>query len=231
MLRLERITKTFPHKENLLKDLNFSLYPKSFSIITGHSGTGKTTILKMIRGEIKPDSGKVLVSGKEVAKLNKSSTIKLRRSISMVYQDSKLLNDRSVVENIALPLRIQGVHGAVLKNRVEELLDLFNLNKIAFTRAGILSGGEKRKIAIARALSTSPQILLADEPTTGLDPVSAKEIIKILIALAEKENISILLATHQPHVISMLNAYDIFEIKKGKLKKHSKTQKYIGANV
>jgi ABC-type ATPase involved in cell division len=217
MIQIQNIKKTFAKREQLFNGLNLQVFPSTLSVVTGLTGSGKSTLLKMVRGDIKPDSGRIMVNGKDVNKLNNRSKMVLKRTIAMICQESNLLDNRTVIENIALPMRIQGIHGAPLKNRVEKLIEIFGLEKLAYLSAGILSGGEKRKVTMARSLVGNPTILLADEPASGLDPESTREIISILYKLPYEDGTTVLIATHSPALLEGLGVHGTFTIKNGKI--------------
>ena len=207
----------FPKRDPLFQGASLTVLPSTITVITGPSGSGKTTLLRMIRGEEPYDKGRILVDRREVARLNKKSLMMLRRDMGMVCQESNLLLERTVVENIALPLRIKGTHGALLRKRVEKMIELFKLERLAFAPCATLSGGEKRKVAMARAMAPAPPILLADEPALGLDPVATLELITLLFALPIEENTTLIVATHNPTLLEGLGVHGTYRIKEGKL--------------
>ncbi|MGM0596498.1 MAG: cell division ATP-binding protein FtsE [Myxococcota bacterium] len=217
MIEVKNLHKSFPEKPGLIDGISFHIYPCTLTVVTGKSGSGKTTLLKLIRGEIAPDKGRIKINNKDINRLRNKSIRIFRQKTGIVYQEPKLLDDRSVVENIALPLRIAGIHGTVLRSRVEKMLELFSLTQFAFTFAGKMSGGERQKISIARALVSSPRILLLDEPASGLDPDSREEFATLIHSLPTEENITIIVATHNSSLLENLGVHGILTLKNGKI--------------
>ncbi|MBU1239888.1 ATP-binding cassette domain-containing protein [Myxococcota bacterium] len=217
MITIQNLSKTFSQREPLFSGASLTIAPHTVTVITGPSGSGKTTLLRMIRGEEPYDSGRILLDRKEVSRLNSRSLMMLRRDMGMVCQENNLLAERSVLENIALPLRIKGIHGALLRTRVEKMIELFKLEKVAFTACGVISGGEKRKVSMARAMSVAPGILLADEPSAGLDPLQTLELITILFALPLEEGTTLIVATHNPTLLEGLGVHGTYRIRDGQL--------------
>ncbi|MBN2725520.1 MAG: ATP-binding cassette domain-containing protein [Deltaproteobacteria bacterium] len=218
MIVLENIHKKFSEKTVLFERVSLTINPKTINIVTGLSGSGKTTLLKLIRGEIIPDAGTVKIAGKDVSRLRSASKKRLFRSVSMVYQEGKLIDERTVIENIALPLRINGIHGAKLRERVYELLEKFDLEEKAFVSCGVLSGGERRYVSIARAIAFSPSVLLLDEPLNGLDSKSRGKLTDFLCNINETEDLTVLWATHDLSELSKYPDPYIYEIKDKKVK-------------
>ncbi len=217
MITIQNLSKIFPKRDPLFNGASLVIPSHSVTVITGPSGSGKTTLLRMIRGDEPYEGGRILIDRHEVARLNRRSSMMLKRDMAMVCQENNLLPERSVLENIALPLRIKGLHGTLLRTRVEKMVELFRLEDVAFTACGVLSGGEKRKVSLARALSVSPGILLADEPSGGLDPLQTIELVTLLFALPLEEGTTLVIATHNQTLLEGLGVHGTWRIREGKL--------------
>ncbi|MFH2007831.1 MAG: ABC transporter ATP-binding protein [bacterium] len=214
MIRLFDVCKSYRTRGPVLRELDLHVAEGEYVILRGTSGAGKTTLLRIITATERPDRGQVMVAGRNLAKLKRSSIPYLRRNIGVIYQDFKLLEDTTIIENVALPLRICGVHGGLLRKRVDEVLELVGLLDKPFARCGELSGGEQQRVALARALVAEPVILLADEPTGNLDPDSTAEVLRLL-NLARERGLTVILATHDPQVIRAGQADRVLELNGG----------------
>jgi cell division transport system ATP-binding protein len=179
----------------ILRDVSFVLEPHSFHFLTGPSGAGKTTLLKLMLQGLKPSAGKIELFGRDVHGMSKDDIAAARRRIGIVLQDFRLLEHLSVYDNVALALRVQGVEEAVYRAEVVELLKWVGLGDRMDVPPAMLSGGEKQRAAIARALIVRPEILLADEPTGNVDPQLARRLLRLFIEL-NKLGTAIVLATH-----------------------------------
>jgi cell division transport system ATP-binding protein len=188
----------------ILKDVSFALEPHSFHFLSGPSGAGKTTLLKLILQGLKPSSGRIRLFGRDVSSLSKDDIAAARRRIGVVLQDFKLLDHLTVYENVALALRVQGVEEASYRAEVIELLKWVGLGERMDMLPVVLSGGEKQRTAIARALIVRPEILLADEPTGNVDPQLARRLLRLFIEL-NKLGTAIVLATHD---FSLMEQYE-----------------------
>ena len=199
MIEFRNVTKHYGSIE-ALRDISLEIEKGSFVLLTGPSGAGKTTLLRTIFAAERPDEGEILLSGWNVTRLRKGSIPYLRRNIGVVFQDFKLLPDRSALRNVALTLEIRGLATKQVCERSEAALQAVGLEHRLHTRAGSLSGGEQQRVAIARAVVGSPSILLADEPTGNLDPVLAREILELLSRICRKGT-TVVVATHDPLVV------------------------------
>ena len=207
-----------------LNALSFSLPDGDFIFLVGPSGAGKTTVLKLILRDIFPSYGKVLLDGVDIAKLKSSKLPAHRRNIGMIFQDFKILTDRTVGENIALTLEIRNLASRDIAARVEGILKLVGLaNKKNFFPQQ-LSAGELQRVAIARAIIGSPKILLADEPTGNLDPKTGWEILRILNEI-NKTGTTILMATHNFDIVNSMKKR-VLALKDGRLVKDDKKGTY-----
>lgn len=195
MLSFENVGLRFGDVPETLKDVTFDVAPRSFQFLTGPSGAGKTTLLRMITLALRPTRGVVRVLGHEAGKIGRQEIIALRRRMGVVFQDFRLLDHLSLYENVAVPLRVQGREESSYRAEVIELLDWVGLGDARNARPPTLSGGEKQRAAIARALIARPQLVLADEPTGNVDPTLARRILRLLIEM-HKGGAAILVATH-----------------------------------
>ena len=202
-------------KDSGIYDIDLKVDDNEFCFLVGPTGSGKSSLLKMIYFDILPSEGEIDVLGYNSKKTRKNSIHKLRKKIGVIFQDYKLLKQRTVYENIALPLHINGVGRKKIKDNVEEALELTDLLDYQDKYPNQLSGGEQQRVCIARAIVKNPELILADEPTGNLDPAAAHKILKILEQI-NKEGTTIIMATHNYKLISERD-YRIIEIKKGSL--------------
>ncbi|HUY04003.1 MAG TPA: ATP-binding cassette domain-containing protein [Rhodocyclaceae bacterium] len=195
MIRFEHVCRRYPPNTVALDDLSFSVAPGELVLVGGHSGAGKTTLLKLIAAIERPTAGAVLVGGQNIGHLKRAAIPYLRRNLGLVFQDQKLLFDRSVFENIMLPLSIAGFPPKEAAGRVRAALDKVGLLHREKALPVALSGGEQQRLAIARAVVSRPGILLADEPTAHLDPDTAVEIAAIFRDF-HQVGVTVLIATY-----------------------------------
>ncbi|MBK1620577.1 cell division ATP-binding protein FtsE [Lamprobacter modestohalophilus] len=215
MIRFEHVNKRYPERGEALKDLSFELAAGEMAFLTGHSGAGKSTLLKLIGLIERPTRGQVVVDGRSIGDLPRRRIPFHRRRIGMIFQDHRLLNDRTVYDNVALPLAITGMPNRDIGRRVRAALDQVGL--LAFERAHpvALSGGEQQRVGIARAIVGRPPIILADEPTGNLDPELASEIYDLFERFHEV-GVTLMIATHDQERISRM-AYRILRLHQGRL--------------
>jgi len=202
-------------KDSGVYDIDLQVDDSEFCFLVGPTGSGKSSLLKMIYFDILPSEGEIDVLGYNSKKTKKNSIHKLRKKIGVIFQDYKLLKQRTVYENIALPLHINGVGRKKIKDNVEEALELTDLIDYQNKYPDQLSGGEQQRVCIARAIVKNPELILADEPTGNLDPAAAHKILKILEQI-NKEGTTIIMATHNYKLISDRD-YRIIELKAGNL--------------
>jgi cell division transport system ATP-binding protein len=188
----------------ILKDISFVIGPQSFQFLTGPSGAGKTTLLRLILLSLRPTRGAIELFGSDALALDKTAITGLRRRIGVVFQDFRLLDHLTTYENVALPLRVRGKDEASYRAEVTELLQWVGLGERMHILPPVLSGGEKQRAAIARALITRPEILLADEPTGNVDPPLARRLMRLFIEL-NKLGTSVVIATHD---INLMNQFE-----------------------
>ena len=201
MIVFDNVSKTYPSGFEALKQVSFTLGTGEMAFLTGHSGAGKSTLLKLILLTERASRGRVEVNGQDYASLKGRGIALARRQIGMVFQDHNLLDDRSVFDNVALPLIINGLDAREIPRRVHAALDLVGLAHRASASPVTLSGGEQQRVGIARAVVSKPQLLLADEPTGNLDPELAASVMNIFEELSSV-GVSILIATHDLPLIA-----------------------------
>ncbi len=195
MIRFENVGLRYGLGPEVLRDVSFRIAPGSFQYITGPSGAGKTSLLRLLFLSLRPTRGLVGIFDQDAATLTRDSIPRLRRRIGIVFQDFRLLDHLTTYENVALPLRVLGASETNYGRDVGELLEWVGLGDKMWVHPPVLSGGEKQRAAIARALITKPEILLADEPTGNVDPPLARRLLRLFIEL-NRLGTSVVIATH-----------------------------------
>ena len=195
MIVASNLSKRYPGGFEALKEVSFEITAGQMVFITGHSGAGKTTLVKLIASIERPTSGSLVVNGQNLSALRRSAIPYLRRNFGMVFQDQKLLFDRSVLDNVMLPLQIVGLPRREAVRRAQAALDKVGLLLREKAKPIALSGGEQQRLAIARAVVNRPTVLIADEPTGNLDTESATEILEIFAAF-HQVGVTVVIATH-----------------------------------
>ncbi|RYC33118.1 cell division ATP-binding protein FtsE [Lichenibacterium minor] len=195
MVRFENVGLRYDTGPEVLKDLCFDVAPQSFQFLTGPSGAGKTTLLRLMLLSLKPTRGLITLFDRDAATLDKDGVTAFRRRIGVVFQDFRLLDHLTTYENVALPLRVQGRDEATYRAEVTELLRWVGLGQRLHAHPQVLSGGEKQRAAIARALIVRPELLLADEPTGNVDPPLARRLLRLFMEL-HRSGTSVVIATH-----------------------------------
>jgi cell division transport system ATP-binding protein len=203
VIKFDRVGKLYPGGYEALKNVSFEVEKGELVFVTGHSGAGKSTLLKLIAALERPTSGTVLIGNQNVSKLRRSAIPYLRRKFGLVFQDHKLLYDRNVYDNVALPLHINGIVGHEAGKRIRAALDKVGLLHKEKARPVTLSGGEQQRLAIARAVVSRPSILVADEPTANLDETYAEDIMKLFYSF-HQVGVTVLIATHAAQGITEL---------------------------
>jgi cell division transport system ATP-binding protein len=204
MIRFVNVSKRYSNEDNFaLKNINLSIQSGEFVSFVGQSGAGKSSLLKMLIGEEKPVSGEVWIEDIRVDQIKPEFLPYLRRRIGVVFQDFKLLPTRTVYENISLAMEVAGATKAEIKRDVPKLLDLVGIPEKSNNYPKELSGGEKQRVSIARALSHNPILLIADEPTGNLDKTNTYDIINLLLKI-NNSGTTVLLATHDQEVVNKL---------------------------
>ena len=204
LVRFENVGLRYGMGPEILKDISFSIAPSSFQFVTGPSGTGKTTLLRLILLSLKPTRGLISLFGQDVTQLSAPTLTKFRRRMGVVFQDFRLLDHLTTYENVALPLRVQGRSESGYKKEVVELLQWIGLGDQILSFPSTMSGGEKQRAAIARALVVQPDILLADEPTGNLDGVLARRLLRLFAEL-NRSGTAIVIATH---ALALMDQFD-----------------------
>ena len=204
MLDLKHVSKTYKNGVNALYDVNLKIDQGEFVYIIGPTGSGKSTLIKLLDGEEIPTKGKVEVTGINVGKLKHSKVPLYRRNIGVVFQDFRLLERKTVFENIAFALEVINVPKERIRKRVREVMNLVGLDDKGNSFPQELSGGQQQRVAIARAIANKPKILIADEPTGNLDPQKSDEIMTLLEKINREEKTTILMVTHD---ITLVNKH------------------------
>jgi len=199
-----------------LTDLSFTLYPGSFYFLTGASGAGKTSLLKLLYLAHRPSRGAIRMFGQDAVTMQRERMPGFRRRIGVVFQDFRLVPHLSTFDNIALPLRIAGIQEKDLKSPVTEMLAWIGLDERANARPATLSGGEQQRVAIARAVIGRPEILVADEPTGNVDPDMARRLLQLFSAL-NKLGTTVVVATHDVHLLGEIEGAQMMLLDKGRL--------------
>jgi len=203
MIRLRNVSKVYPGNIEALSGVSVHIAPGEFVCIVGKSGTGKTTLAKLLFAEESPSSGTVEVGGWDISRITDRDIPLLRRQIGVVFQDFKLLPSKTVFENVAFALEVSGESGKRIREVVPQVLRVVNLEEKMHRYPKQLSGGEQQRVAIARALSHRPKILLADEPTGNLDSVHTQEIVDLLKTIQDFGT-TVVLVTHDKSVVNGL---------------------------
>ena len=215
MILFDKVSKRYPGGQEALSAISFHLKAGEMAFLTGHSGAGKSSLLKLITLIERASGGQILINGQNLARLGRRGIPHLRRNIGIIFQDYRLLHDRTVFDNVALPLIITGLQRRDVVRRVRAALDMVDLLNKEKRYPITLSGGEQQRIGIARAVVNKPPLLLADEPTGNLDPDLAREIMA-LFELFNQVGVSVLIASHDLELISQL-PYRVLTLDKGRL--------------
>jgi len=215
MIKLSHVSKRYPNGHEALKDISFDMGAGEMAFLSGHSGAGKSTLFKLITRIEKPTSGQIIVDNQNLGRLSRSKIPALRREIGVIFQDHKLLMDRSVFDNVALPLIVIGMPHDEIKKRVRAALGKVGLSGKEAQLPITLSGGEQQRVGIARAVINRPNILLADEPTGNLDEALSDEIIDIF-ADFNRVGVTVLIATHDLRQVERLGVRTI-HLKNGEI--------------
>ena len=207
MIEIKNLCKTYSSASGdveALRDINLTIEDGEIFGIIGLSGAGKSTLVRCINLLERPTSGSVIIDGQDITVLPRPELLKMRRSISMIFQGFNLLEQRSVLHNVTFPLEISGVKGQAAKQKAMELLKVVGLEEKAAAYPAQLSGGQKQRVAIARALASDPRYLLCDEATSALDPNTTRSILELLRSINEKMGVTIIVITHEMKVIDQI---------------------------
>jgi len=204
MIRMTDVFKVYANGTKALKGVTFSLGTGEFAFLVGPSGSGKSTIIKLLTGEIAPTDGHILVNGYDMNKIKLRKMPYLRRTLGVIFQDFRLIDEKSVYENIAFAMRVVGAPGKEIRSRVPYVLELVGLEGKIRAKPPELSGGEQQRVAIARALVNNPALIIADEPTGNLDPARSLEILMLLHKINELGT-TVLVVTHAKALVDKLS--------------------------
>lgn len=224
MIYFDNVSKIYPDNSAALSEVTFKVEPNEFVSIVGHSGAGKTTLVKMILAEEKPTHGKVYFESVDIHSLRRKDMNRLRRRIGIVFQDFRLLPQKTAYENIAFAMEAAGRTDEEIESDVPHVLDLVGLGKKIWSFPHELSGGEKQRVAIARAIVNQPDIIIADEPTGNLDPVNTFEIVQILKKINELGT-TVVLTTHNKGVVDSVGKR-VVTMESGRIIRDDKKGKY-----
>jgi len=224
MILFENVSKIYSPTSIALQDVTLEIQPREFVSLVGPSGAGKSTILKLLIAEEMPTEGRVLLDGMEVTGLTLGELPYLRRRVGMVFQDYKLLANKTVYENIAFAMEAAGKADTEIQKSVPEALEIVDLVEKREHFPHELSGGEKQRVAIARAIINQPDVLMADEPTGNLDPVNTWEIVRLLQKINELGT-TVLLATHDKQIVDYLDRR-VISLERGKVIRDEMKGKY-----
>lgn len=223
MIDLKNVSKAYPNGVHALNDVTLQIEKGEFVYVIGATGSGKSTLIKVLNGEEIPDGGKVIVNGVNVGKLKHRKVPYYRRNVGCIFQDYRLLPKLTVYENVAFALEVVGMPRKQIRKRVLEILEMVDLKEKARSYPDELSGGQQQRVTIARAIANQPQILIADEPTGNLDPDKSLEIIALLEKINEKLNTTIVMVTHdivlvnrfKKRTITLDKGYVVHDSKRG----------------
>lgn len=215
MLQFDQVSKTYPGGFVALERINFRIAKGEMVFLTGHSGAGKSTILKLISMIERPSTGRVMINNVDLSRLKRSQVPYVRRDVGIIFQNHRLLMNHTVFDNVALPLVIEGFTGKEMVKRVHAALDKVGLLDKQRCLPETLSGGEQQRVGIARAVVNKPPLLLADEPTGNLDPELSRDIMQVFEAF-NQVGVSVLVATHDLGLIARMR-YRTLTLKQGKM--------------
>ncbi len=225
MIYFNGVTKMYTKDAKALEDINLSVNAGEFISIVGHSGAGKTTLIKLILAEENPTDGTVFFESADIHQMHSRELTKLRRRIGTVFQDFKLLPNKTAYENIAFAMEAAGKSDAEIAADVPHVLELVDITHKANSFPGELSGGEKQRLAIARAIINQPEVIIADEPTGNLDPVSTYEVVQIFKKINELGT-TVILTTHNRGVVDAIGKR-VITLERGRITRDDKDGRYM----
>lgn len=228
MIQFENVSKKYPNDQIALDDVSLTVKDGEFIFIVGPSGAGKSTLIKLITREVLPTSGRILFNGDNILTLPAAKIPYLRRRIGTVFQDFKLLLNRTVFENIAVPLEVTSKRESEIEKEVSSILEKVDLLSKANSFPVQLSGGEVQRTAIARAIVARPEVLLADEPTGDLDQKIATNVVELLQKINDEDKTTVIMATHNQSIVNHFKKR-VISLKNGKIISDEKQGKYEGS--
>ena len=220
MISLEHVYKSYENGTPAIEDVSFAMEDGEFAFLVGPSGSGKTTIIKLLTGEIASTEGRVVVNGYDMGVISRRRLPALRRTLGVIFQDFRLIENRNVYENVALAMHVYGAKNREIKKRVPYVLGLVGLEDRMRDMPRELSGGEQQRVAIARALANNPRTIIADEPTGNIDPELSAELMKLLNKISE-QGTTMLVVTHEHDLVNMF-AKRVIRIVNGRVASDSK---------
>lgn len=225
MIQFDKVSKVYPNSAVSLEDVNLSISQGEFVSLVGHSGAGKTTLIKLILAEESPTEGEVCFEGKCIHKLSRKELTELRKRIGVVFQDFRLLPNKTAYENIAFAMEAAGKTDEEIASDVPHVLELVDLMDKIHNFPHQMSGGERQRLAIARAIINQPEVIIADEPTGNLDPINTYEVVQILKKINDLGT-TVILTTHNRGVIDSIGKR-VITIEKGRVTRDDNTGKYV----
>ena len=225
MIFFDRVSKIYPDDSVAVEEVTFSIEPGEFVSIVGPSGAGKTTLLKLFLAEEKPSDGSVFYNNSDIHNLNKHEIDSFRRNVGMVFQDFRLLPNKTIYENIAFTMEVSGRSDEEIERDVPHVLELVDLLPKVWSFPRALSGGEQQRVAIARALVNEPDVIIADEPTGNLDPVNTYDVVQILKKI-NSLGTTVILTTHNKGIIDSLGKR-VIAMDKGRIVRDDRSGKYF----
>ena len=225
LINIKGVNVRYRNGVTAIYDLNVKIKKGDFVFVIGGSGSGKSTFIKMLYREIKPNDGQIILGGINVAKLRNSKVYKLRRRLGIVFQDYRLLPRLTVYENVAFTLEVIGTRKKDIKRRVLKAIELVGLKAKTRNYPDQLSGGEQQRVAIARAIVNNPKLLICDEPTGNLDPEMSMDIVKVLETINKTTGTTIIMATHDKEIVNKMKKR-VLVLKDGRLVKDYEKGKY-----
>ncbi|MDO4772182.1 MAG: cell division ATP-binding protein FtsE [Bacillota bacterium] len=217
MIKYVNVSKTYGDDNVVLDDININIKKGEFVFVIGHSGAGKSTLMKLLFKEEDPTSGRIFVAGQEITKVSNRLIPSIRRNIGMIFQDFRLLENKTVYDNVAYAMEILGERNIVIRREVPRILQLMGISAKAKSYPKELSGGEKQRVAIARAMVKNPPILMADEPTGNLDKATSDDIMA-LIERINRYGTTVIMATHDEGIVNKMQKR-VIELRRGKVVK------------
>lgn len=228
MITFDSVSKRYPgHPKPALRDITIDVERGDFAFLIGTSGSGKSTLLQLVTRQLEASSGRVRVAGHDLRNLPNRQVPMLRRDIGVVFQDFRLLEGKTVGQNVAFALEVLGTRRHRIRQMVPEILELVGIDHLSARRPHELSGGEQQRVAIARAMVKKPQILLADEPTGNLDPDTSTEIVKVLDRI-NKSGTTVVMATHDERIVDTFRKR-VIELSAGELLRDESLAGYIAS--